>query len=948
MRPDRTPREESFGTELRRLRGAAALTMEQLAEASGVSARTISDMERGRTRTPQRRTVAMLAGALHLNARDRERLEVLTRDLQALAAPQAVPASDRSDLLGRESELAELESALHSAKRLRGTALVLRAGPGLGKTALLREAEARGSAHPLTALSVTGVATETHLPFTGLRQLLEPLLGGEEPGTGAARRLILQAAGEGEQPEDLDPYQVALAALTLVTWGPRQPARLLLVDDAQWLDRQSWDSIAFLARRIATQPVTVIMAMRDSTETDIRLGPAGLPELRIPPLDPASSAALVDRTAPDLPSHLRARVLAEAAGHPLALIDLPTAITGTGWQPAASTALPLSDRLKRSYTSAMDALPTPVQTALQVAALHDGDSTDEILAAAGALLGEECAAVVDLGPALDAHLVAEAQGRTRFRHPLIRDAVGQGIPAPLRRRIHTAIAQVMGPRTDRGVWHRAAGATGADEDLAQDLADLAVNLRGKGAFAAAARSWERASELTVDPQKRATHLYWALQMVGNLGDVDQIRRFRGMINAADIPFLLRANYLKSLENHLQDGWTPASDLAALPASVSLAHAQGETDTAADALLLVSHRCFWTPPDARTRATLIACAEGLGLPPLDRRLLQIRALIAPLERGRIALETIAGVLREPSETPGEAQSLGIAVSAVGDQPAAKTFLTADIARYRAQGALGNLGESLVSHAYVAAQLSEVGTALSCAREAQLLTGEVGRPFWALAARMSEAQAEALCGNSTLALSMADHAERSLLAHGPNPLLALIQLARGTAYLAQGRPADAYDALVRVMDPNDPSHHHYSGLAAMPHIAEAGGSSPQRREHLRTLVDATQATADLCGWPPLLIGLAQAKAYLAEDDDADQAFTAALNTIPGSWAFERARTQLAYGSWLRRNHRADESRPHVQAALHTFRALATAPWTQRARAEFRAGMSREPEGRGLTRR
>ena len=927
------PVEETFGTELRRLREAAGLAMEQLAEASGVSARAISDMERGHTRSPHRRSVTMLVRALHLNSRDGERLQILARPRSQASTSVRHGSGRRTDLLGRGPELGALETALHAAQRLRGSALVLRGGPGLGKTALLHEALAQGAALALTVLSVTAVPAETHLPFTGLRQLLEPLLGGDEPTTRTARHLVLRASAEGPLSERLEPYQVATAALDLVIRGPRRPARLLLVDDAQWLDRPSWDTIAFLARRIATQPVAMIITMRDSTETDLRLASAGLAELRVHPLDPDASGALIDRTAPHLPTDLRARVLAQAAGHPLALIDLSAALADPNPGPEADNTLPLSDRLQRSYTTALDALPDPTPLVLRVAALHDSDSTTEILAAVRTITGRK-ATRDDLRPALDAQLLTGTAQRTVFRHPLIREAVRQSTPAHLIEPIHLALAQAVGPLTDRGVRHRAAGTQGPDEELARALASLAGGLGDRGALADAADAWELAAERTADQEQRAVFGYRASLVIRALGDSARYQRLAAGIDPARLPVAVRSSFLKGREDALQAGWTPGTDLAGLADDVRRLHAQGKTETAAYALGAVSLRCFWTPPDPASRAALIDVFEGLGLAPLDGRLLHARAHIAPIERGRAALETITAILRGPYTSDPGLTSLGFPASAVGAHPQARTFLSADIARYRAQRAVGGLAESLVSQAFVCAQLGEVTSALSSSREAQLLSDQVGRPFWVLVGRLCEAQAEALGGNTAVALNLAEQVEHSLLAYGAHPHLSLVQLVRGIAHLTQGRPTDAFDALARILDPNDPAHHLYTGLAAMPHLAEAGATSPERRHDLRTLIHDTRATAEMCGWPPLLIGLAQADARLAPDGQADDAYAAALKAIPATWAFERARTQLAYGSWLRRHNQTSRARPHLQAAWHTFQALSTSPWAQRARTELRA--------------
>ena len=114
-----------------------------------------------------------------------------------------------------------------------------------------------------------------------------------------------------------DLFGVAMAALGLVVEASAAGPAVLVVDDAHWIDRSSAAVLSFMARRVETVPIVLLIAARPGYATSLE--ESRLPTLDLDRLSPTSAAALLDRDAPDLHPVTRARVLAEAAGNPLAL-----------------------------------------------------------------------------------------------------------------------------------------------------------------------------------------------------------------------------------------------------------------------------------------------------------------------------------------------------------------------------------------------------------------------------------------------------------------------------------------------------------------------------------------------------------------------------------------------------------------------------------------------------
>jgi predicted ATPase len=337
--------------------------------------------------------------------------------------------------LGRVNEqrlLASLVDEVASG----GRALVLRGDPGIGKSRLLAEAARQARERRMAVLTATGVQSEAHLPFAGLHQMLRPVRhrAAELP---PIQRDALDAAFGMTRDAAPELFRIAMAALDLISEVAAELSVLLIVDDAHWLDQPTADVLAFVARRIESDAVLLLAAARDGYPPG--LADAGLPEHRLTGLDDATAAALLDATTPGLPLTTRSRVLEEAAGNPLALLELPAAAQA-GDEESLAGRLPLTERLERAFAGHVSDLPDATRLVLLVAALSDGDAVEEILQAASAVAG----ASVDLDvlePAADAALIDLDLNSIRFRHPLIRSAVQQSAGVQQRRRVHMALAR---------------------------------------------------------------------------------------------------------------------------------------------------------------------------------------------------------------------------------------------------------------------------------------------------------------------------------------------------------------------------------------------------------------------------------------------------------------------------------------------------------------------------
>ena len=400
----------------------------------------------------------------------------------------AVPAGQ---LTGRAGELDFLAGFFRQAA-VSGGELLLSGDPGVGKTALLNVLADFASASGTMVLRAAGVEFEGDVSFAGLNQALFPLLGDFEE-LGAAHRDALRVAlgfGAGPAPGRL---LVSNAALTLLRHVAARVPLLLIVDDLPWIDRASAGVLSFVARRLAGSRAALLAACRTGAQS--YFDRAGLPDYELKPLDDEAAAQLVAARFPDLDPGVKSRVLGAAQGNPLALLELPQALSDSqrsATEPLPSV-LPLGQRLQELFTSRMARLPRATRALLLVAAL-EGAGDLRLLEAAG---GSDYQ-LDDLAPAERDHLVRieENSHRVAFRHPLIRSAAVEASTAGERRRAHRALAAVLADQPERAAWHLGEASVGPDEQVAALLEEAAHRILKRGDDFGAMAGLTRAADLS--------------------------------------------------------------------------------------------------------------------------------------------------------------------------------------------------------------------------------------------------------------------------------------------------------------------------------------------------------------------------------------------------------------------------------------------------------------------
>jgi DNA-binding CsgD family transcriptional regulator/tetratricopeptide (TPR) repeat protein len=837
-------------------------------------------------------------------------------------------------LHGRSDEVGRLLGLLDGTGSA-GGALLVRGEAGIGKSALLGGLvdTARDRGHRV--LTTTGVESEANLPFAGLHQLLRPVLDLLDRLPGPQRAAIGTAFGLGAGPAP-DILVIALAALTLLGEAAAAAPALVAVDDAQWLDTPSAEVVAFVARRVAPEPIAVVVTTRDGARTPFDA--AGLPELALTGLAEDAAAALLDSRAAGLAPEVRARVLAEAAGNPLALVELPIALETPDDRARARRWLPLTDRLEQAFGRRAGALPAATRTLLLVAALDEG--SDEQGGVAGAvraattLLGTDVTAD-DLAPAVAAGLVRVTDGRLAFRHPLMRSAIRQGTGPTRLQEAHAALADALVDDPDRHIWHHAAATPGPDEAVAVGLEAAATRAVHRGAVEAAVEALERAARLSADPAARAARLLRAAEYATELGRRDTVAHLLREVAPLELTVSLRAR-TTWIEDAFDDGIRdPADGAVQLADLAGRVGAQGEVDLALRLLWAAAQRCFWSELGDGVRSRVAAAADAVPCDPRDPRLLAVLAFAAPIDRGATVLERLAPLPmpdRGAADWAPAARLLGNAAMAVGAFDVALAVHTAAAAQLRAQGRTGLLARALVGQANSAVHLGDLPTAVPAAAEAARLAAETSQPNLLALGRAYEAATAALRGRTDEAERLAATAELAAAPVAARPVLATVQLARGLSALGSGRYSDAFDEFRRLFDRADPAFHLAHRCAAVCFVSESAAFAG-RQDEVRAIVAEMEAEGTRTPSPALHAGLGFARAVLAPDADGEQRFETLLVDVAG-WPFARSRALLAYGSWLRRQRRPADSRAPLRAARDSFDALGLAPWADRARRELRA--------------
>ena len=847
---------------------------------------------------------------------------------------------EAAPILGRAPDQALLTSLLDEVAE-RGRALVVRGEPGIGKSRLLALAADDARDRGMTVLATTGVQSEAHLPFAGLHQLLRPVRA-HEGELGDVQRAALDAAfGRTHEPAP-ERFRIAMAVLDLLSTVATDAPVVAIVDDAHWLDRPTADVLAFVARRIESDPIVLLVAIRDGH--DSALAEAGLPEHRVAALDETNAAALLDEAAPALSAAARIRVLHEAAGNPLAILELPLVVGGRVDEQWPAGGVPLTDRLERAFADRVSDLPEATRLLLLVAALSDEDRLDEMLQASAAVAGT----AVDLdvaGPAVEVGIIHADLQTIRFRHPLVRSAIVQSADLRARRRVHAALAHVLRDQPDRRVWHSAALLSGEHEDVALELEDAGARARRRGAGAVAITALRRAAELG-EPASRSRRLLVAAGLAVEIGRRDLVAPLIREGGPLDLDELDRAR-LTWVEETAVTRPLDAERCTSLIAAAQQAEAAGDHDLHVDLLWLVASRAWWVDPGPEVRRELIAASRRLGdADAEDPRVLAVHAYADPFGHAPGVLARLKRAARDERRDTDAARFFGPAALVVGAFDLGKDFLEAAVEGLRTEGRLGPLPRLLMLYACTAARVGDWNVALTAADEGRRLADEFADPQAAAAADTAVSLVAAMRGDEQTAELRAARAETVAEPVGANITMAFAQFGRVLAALASGRHGDAYASADRLFDPADSAYHPVISSWVIGDLAEAAVHVDRRRD-ARARVEQVRANAGSTPGTWIAIGLRHAQALLADQAEAGDRFEEALAADLTRWPFPRARLQLAYGQWLRRRRHVAESRAVLRAARDTFDALGCAPWSDQARRELRASgersVRRVPEAR-----
>lgn len=840
------------------------------------------------------------------------------------------PAGPAEPLVGRDRDLGLVRGFVEEAM-VSGGALLLSGDAGVGKTVLLDAAAGQARGTGARVVRAAGVEFESTMSFAGLHQVLQPLLGGLDRMPDPYRTALNVALGL-DRGAPSDQLLVSNAALTLLVQAAVERPLLVIVDDLPWLDRASAVVLGFVARRLGGSRVGFLGAYRSGEGTFFERG--GVPHHDVQPLDTTAAAALIQARSPSLAPRVRDRLLAEAQGNPLALLELPVALSGAQRSGAdVPELLPLSRRLQAVFASRVEELPAATRLLLLYAVL-DGTGDLAVLTAGTGM--------DDLADAERAGLVHvdEVTGRLAFRHPLTRSAVVELSTSEQRREVHRALAEFSADRPGRRAWHLAHATVEPTEDVASLLEAVARDTVRRGDAGGAIAALLRAAELSPRGYERSRRIaeaaYLGADLTGDLRDVPRLLEEARLADGGRAGPLVAA---VAAAHHILLSGEGDLDTAhrLLVGAIDMQHQPYDaTDpTMVDALYTLAWLC-----QSSQRAELwkpLHRALGLLKPEVpDQLALTVATMADPARTGPAALgkldEAIASLDREPD--PVRVIRIAMTSLYVDRLPACRTALRRVLRDGRDNSSLTVEIQGLVylgrDH-FAAGEWDELeaqatqGRDLGEAHSYQLLSTEfLYQRALVAAARGDEATTRALTDEMTLWATP----------RGVGSYLSCASHARALATLGKGRFEDAYRHACAISRAGELASHVPPALLVVMDLVEAAvrtGRTSEATAHATAARDAGIASIS----PRLALLVKASEAIAAVDHDAIGLFEEAL-AVPGTdrWPFELARVRLAYGERLRRVKSTTEARTQLADAIDTFERLGARPWTARAGNELRA--------------
>jgi DNA-binding CsgD family transcriptional regulator len=833
-------------------------------------------------------------------------------------------------LTGRSSECVLLEDLLSAIRRGECRSLVLRGEAGIGKTALLDYlVESAGDVRVARAV---GVESEMELAYASLHQLCGPMLD-RMVALPAPQRQALEivfGVSGGAAP---DRFLVGLAVLGLLCEVAQERPLLCVVDDAQWLDRASALTLAFVGRRLLAEPVGLVFAAREPGE-ELRQ----VPEMRVQGLREGDASALLDSVVQfRLDERVRDQIIAETRGNPLALLELPRGLTAT--QLATGFGLlgaqALSGRIEESFVRRLNVLSESARRLLLLAAAEPiGDP----------LLLWRAAEQLAIGPTAADDLEGEgllAIGeRVTFRHPLVRSAVYGSAARRERRAVHLALADATDRDADpdRRAWHLAAAAPGPDEQVALELERSAGRAQARGGLAAAAAFLQRAAALTGDRRRKVDRALAAAEANLQAGEFDvahslvsiaetsasdegqraRVELLRGRIAlfstlGSDAPPLLltAAQHLERIDVGLaRDTYLDAWGAALLAGRL----------TTRGGLLEVSRAARSAPrPDGPPR-------------PSDLLLDSLATLIT--DGGEVAAPLLEEATRTFTAGQGAAEAsrrwgwLTVApTSALWDEKSAYAILASQLESVRDAGALARLPLDLSTFDLLAVRCGDFASAEAAITEADALSNSTSTAI----ASASAMRLAAFRGREE-AWALIESVRQQAYAAGQGVVIELTEWLLALLYNGVGRYREAV-AAARAAGEDRPGEVLVSAWTAMELLEAATRSG--NPEIAGLAFERIVAATAFSGTDSAQGILARSRALVSDGATAERMYQEAIERLGRSLLRpELARAHLLFGEWLRREGRRVDAREQLRTAYDQLSSIGMEAFAERARRELLA--------------
>jgi DNA-binding CsgD family transcriptional regulator len=834
-------------------------------------------------------------------------------------------------LRGRSSECSRLDDLVSALRRGEGRALVLKGEAGMGKTALLEYLVQ--SASDLSVVRVVGVESEMELAFATLHLLCGPMLDRLErlPAPQAEALRVVFGLSGGPPP---DRFLVGLAVLSLLSDTAEKRPLLCVVDDAQWVDKASAQTLAFVARRLLAEPVGIVFAARERGQ-DLQQ----ISELVVRGLPDSDARALLSSAVPfRLDEQVRERIIAETGGNPLALLELPRGLTAT--QLAGGFGLlgvrALSVQVEESFLRRLNTLSHEARRFLLLAAAEPvGDP----------LLLWRAAQRLDITPEaaddLERHGLLEIGDRVVFRHPLVRSAIYGSAAGGERRSVHVALAEVTDRDADpdRRAWHLAAAATGPDEEVAGALERSAGRAQARGGLAAAAAFLQRAVALTGDTARRADRALAAAEANLQAGAFDAARSLAATAETGPLDELQRAR-VELLRGQIAMFSAPGPD-----ASVQLLRAgqhleQVDVRLARDTYLDAWGAALFAGRLSPQSTLLEMSRAGRSAPrppgppgPSDVLLDCLSTLIidgraAAAELLEEATRTFAGAQMPAPESIRWGWLMVVPTYVLWDEEAAHSLCDQQLRALRDAGALARLPLDLRTFSLLAARCGDLAAAAAATAETHAITDATGMA----SASTDEMLLAVLRGQEAEARAMIRSVRRDSVALGQGVNVQLTDWMLAVLCNGLGRYEEALAAAQEASN-DSPEEIFISAWATVELLEAATRCDNQKLADValeRILAATAFARSDSAR------GIeARCRALVSEGTTAERLYGEAVDRLGRSRLRpELARAHLLYGEWLRREGRRVEARRQLGAAFDQFGSIGMEAFAERARGELLA--------------